>query len=53
VDAVDEAEKSAVMFVHSLGKLQAMETGFDIDIEGLFRTLVEQVHGHDTHANTA
>ena len=53
VDAVDEAEVAAANFVHALGRLQAMETGFDIDIEGLFRTLVEQVHGHDTHANTA
>ena len=53
VDAVEEAEKGATLFVHSLGRLQAMETGFDLDIEGLFKTLREQVHGHDTHANTA
>ena len=53
VDAVDEAEKSAMFFVHSLGKLQAMETGFDLDIEGLFRTLVEQVRQHDSHATPA
>lgn len=53
VDAVEEAEKSATLFVRSLGRLQAMETGFDLDIEGLFRTLVEQVHGHDTHATPA
>ena len=52
VDAVDEAERAAAMFVHSLGKLQAMETGFDLDIEGLLRTLDEQVRSHDTHAST-
>lgn len=53
VDAVDEAEKGAMLFVHSLGKLQAMETGFDMDIKGLFETLVEQVRQHDTHATPA
>ena len=53
VDAVDEAEKSATLFVHSLGRLQAMETGFDLDIKGLFETLVEQVGQHDTHATPA
>ena len=50
VDAVEEAERSAAMFVHSLGKLQAMETGFDIDIERLLETIDEQVRSHDTHA---
>ena len=52
VDAVSEAERSATMFVHSLGKLQAMETGFDLDIEGLLKTLDEQVKSHDTHVST-
>ena len=50
VDAVAEAEATATLFVQSLGKLQAMETGFDLDIEGLLRTLGEQVRSHDTHA---
>ena len=50
VDAVEEAEQSATLFVHSLGRLQAMETGFDLDIAGLFETLVEQVRQRDTHA---
>lgn len=50
VDAVAEAENSAGMFVLSLGRLQAMETGFDLDIEGLLRTLGEQVKAHDSHA---
>lgn len=53
VDAVDEAERSAEMFVLSLGRLQAMETGFDLDIKGLFGTLVEQVRQRDTHASPA
>ena len=53
VDAVQEAERSATFFVQSLGRLQAMETGFDIDIDRLLRSLAEQVRGHDTHAPTA
>jgi hypothetical protein len=53
VDAVEEAEKGATLFVHSLGRLQAMETGFDLDIERLFSTLREQVRQHDTHATPA
>ena len=53
VDAVAEAEGSAAAFVQSLGRLQAMETGFDIDVTGLLKTLAEQVRSHDTHASTA
>ena len=48
VDAVDEAEVAAANFVHALGRLQAMETGFDIDIEGLLKTLSENVRAHDS-----
>ena len=50
VDAVEEAEVTAARFVHALGKLQAMETGFDIDIEGLLRVLSESVRAHDSTA---
>ena len=53
VEAVAEAEGSAAAFVQFLGRLQAMETGFDIDISGLLQTLAEQVRSHDTHASTA
>jgi hypothetical protein len=48
VDAVKDAEISMAHFVHNLGRLQAMETGFDIDIEGLLRTLGEDVRAHDS-----
>ena len=51
VDAVAQAEGSAAAFVATLGRLQAMETGFDLDIEGLLRTIGEQVRAHDTHAS--
>ena len=48
VDAVDDAEAAATHFVNALGRLQAMETGFDIDIEGLLKTLSENVRAHDS-----
>lgn len=35
VEAVPQAEAAAAQFVQSLGRLQAMETGFRVDIEGL------------------
>ena len=50
VDAVQEAEASAALFVQSLSRLQAMETGFDLDIEQLLKTLGDQVRSHDSHA---
>ena len=43
VDSVRAAEVSAANFVHVLGRLQSMETGFDIDIERLLRTVSNQV----------
>jgi hypothetical protein len=49
VDAVADAELAAAHFVHNLGRLQAMETGFDIDIEALLRSLSETVRAHDSH----
>jgi hypothetical protein len=33
--------------VQVLGRLQSMETGFDIDIEKLLSTLSEQVRAHE------
>lgn len=53
VDAVREAESAAQRFVSVLARLQAMETGFDIDIEGLLRTLNEQVRAKDQPAVTS
>jgi hypothetical protein len=51
VDAVRDAELAATSFVQIIGKLQAMETGFDIDIERLLKTVSEQVRAHEsTHA---
>ena len=49
VDAVQDAELAATSFVHIIRRLQAMETGFDIDIEGLLRNVAEQVRAHEGH----
>lgn len=35
VEAVPQAEAAASQFVQALGRLQAMETGFEVDIEGI------------------
>lgn len=48
VDAVQEAETAATRFVSSLGRLKAMDTGFEIDVEGLLRWLSEQIQGEQT-----
>ncbi len=52
-EAVEEAEEAASRFVQVLGRLQAMETGFDLDTEKLVRTITEQVKANDTHARPA
>jgi hypothetical protein len=43
VEAVATAEQAAAYFVQALNKVQAMETGFDIDIDSLLKTLSKQV----------
>ena len=50
VDTVEAAEVAGDRFVSVLGRLQAMETGFDIDIEGLLKDLEEQVRAHEQRA---
>lgn len=47
VETVREAEIAAARAVQVLGRLQSMETGFDIDIEKLLSTLSEQVRDHE------
>lgn len=42
-ETVEEAEAAAAHFVSAVNKLQALQTGFRIDFEGLLRTLEEQV----------
>lgn len=52
-DAVEEAEAAAVRFVQVLARLQSMETGFDLDLEGLVARIAEQARANDTHARPA
>ena len=49
VESVERAEVAASQFVSVLGRLQTMETGFDIDIEKLLATIAEQVRAHELH----
>ena len=46
-ETVRRAEASAREFVAALGRLQAMETGFDIDVEGLMADLARTVRDHE------
>lgn len=50
VDAVEDAEDSAVRFVNTIARLQSMETGFDIDVEGLLAVVSKQVREQQTAA---
>lgn len=50
VDAVEDAETSATRFVNTIARLQSMETGFDIDIEGLLAEVSEQVRAQERAA---
>lgn len=47
VEAVDEAESSARRCALTLGRLQGMETGFDIDVEGFLRALAELLRSQE------
>lgn len=53
MEAVRDAEVATSRAVHALGRLQAMETGFQIDIEGVLSTLAAQVRAHDAHKSSA
>jgi hypothetical protein len=46
VESVVQAELAASRFVHAIGRLQEMETGFDVDIEGLLKNVEQQVREH-------
>ncbi len=43
VDAVREAEATGSKFVHALGRLESLKTGFDIDVEGVLEELAGQL----------
>ncbi len=46
-ETVGRAEASADEFVRALGRLQAMATGFDIDLEGLLARVAKAVREHE------
>jgi hypothetical protein len=46
-EAVAEAERAATLLVHALGRLQAIETGFDIDLEGFLADLGRSVRDQE------
>ena len=47
VETVQDVELAAADFVRVLGRLQGMETGFDIDIEATLRSVSDQVRSHE------
>jgi hypothetical protein len=53
VESVEAAEAAATHFVRALGRLQAMETGFDIDIDAVLERVGEEVRSHESRAVTA
>ncbi|MGH2702893.1 MAG: hypothetical protein ACRDJ2_14120 [Actinomycetota bacterium] len=50
VEAVRDVEIEAARFTQVLARLQAIETGFDLDEETLLKSLAETIHSHDTRA---
>jgi hypothetical protein len=52
MDAVAGVENGTQRFIDLLAKLQAMETGFDIDMEALLSELQREVLGHERSATT-
>ena len=47
MEAVRDAELAAQRFVSALGRVQAMETGFELDIEAVLKGVGEQVRAHE------
>jgi DNA-directed RNA polymerase subunit RPC12/RpoP len=52
-DAVGGAESAAGALVHMLGRLQSLETGFDIDIDGFLSELGTQIRNHEQQRRPA
>lgn len=50
VEAVKDAEISGQRFVNALGRLQGMETGFEIDIDGALEDTAKQIRAHERKA---
>ena len=52
-DAVAATEGAATDFVHMLGRLQSLETGFDIDIGDLLAELTIEVRNNEQQRRPA
>lgn len=50
VESVKDAEVSGQRFVSALGRLQGMETGFEIDVDGALEGIAEQIRSHERKA---
>jgi hypothetical protein len=48
VETAQDAEVATQRFINSLRRLLSMETGFDIDVDGLLKELGDQVRAGDT-----
>jgi hypothetical protein len=48
VETAQDTEEATTRFVHSLRRLLSMETGFDVDVDGLLKDLADQVRAGDT-----
>lgn len=47
VETAQETEQATSNFIHSLRRLLSMETGFNVNVEGLLEDLGEQVRSAD------
>lgn len=47
IGSVEGAERAADDFVRSMGRLQAIETGFRLDMQGLLRAIKEQIEAQE------
>ena len=52
-DAVRDAEETSARLVQVLGRLQAMETGFELELEEYLDDLHKQVHEHEGRPSAA
>jgi hypothetical protein len=47
IETVRQVEIETDRFVTALSRLQAMETGFDIDVDQLLKSIEQQVRDHE------
>lgn len=48
VETAQDSELATQRFIQSLRRLLSMETGFDVDVDGLLKELGDQVRAGDT-----